>query len=474
MIRMRFAVVIATPLLALAAAGCGSTSNDKAGGARGKPVVLTLASHEMGADVQEWIDAVARLSGGSLRIEVKRGWRGHEVDYEKHTLADVRSGKVDLASIPAQAYDTFGVRSFQALLAPFLIDSYALERSVLASDLPGQLLPGIKPLGVVGISLLPGELQKVLSVDTPMLGPSDYRGAQIGIRPSELAARSFRALGATSKDLAPGGDFDGFEQGVFQIVANGYEDATPDETLPINVNFWPRVTSVVVNEKKYDALAPEQREILRDAGRDALGPAMKRLAHEQDEALDVICNLPERDFLFLKATPSDLAALRRAVRPVYRRLDRDPATRRAVKSITAMKKNVTAEPIPSCPGALPRRVSAHAAAVAVNVDLNKTGPTTWQGTVTSKQLGRGRFALQGHVYFSKLIPRHYLEFKARFPKGQLRGCVISGPGVIAGASRALRRYVGLSLRFRGFTKKGDQSHMHGGFKSDAPTGLLCH
>jgi TRAP-type C4-dicarboxylate transport system substrate-binding protein len=489
---MRFAVVLGAALLALAAAGCGRTSNDKVGGARGKPVVLTLASHETGADPQEWIDAVERLSGGSLRIEVKRGWRGHEVAYEKHTLADVRSGKVDLASIPARAYDSFGVKSFQPLLAPFLIDSYALERKVLGSDLPGQLLPGIKPLGVVGIALLPGELQKVLSVGTPMLGPSEYRGTAIGISPSELAARSFRALGAIPKDLARGGDtsrVEGVEQGLFQIVASGYEADTPGETLPVNVNFWPRLASIVMNERKYDTLAPEQREVFRNAGREALGPAVKRLARDQDEALDVICDLPGGDFLFLLATPSDLAALRRAVRPVYRRLERDPATRRAIKSITAMRKSVTPELLPSCPGGRPRHVSANAAAVPMNVtgDLNKTGPTTWQGTVTSRQLGRGRLVLQGQVYFSKLIARRYLEFKARFSRVQLRGCVVAafipgprggygwdGPGAIAGASRALRKYVGLALRFRGITKKGDLSHMHGGFRSVTSTGLLCH
>jgi TRAP-type C4-dicarboxylate transport system substrate-binding protein len=492
MIRTRFAPFAAAALLAMAAAGCGGASRDKAGGSRRKPVVLTLASHETGAEAPEWVDAVKRLSNGSLRIEVKNSWRGSEVDYEKHTIADVRSGKVDLATIPARAYDTLGVRSFQALLAPFLIDSYALERKVLEGDVPSQALAGVKPLGVAGITLIPGGLQKILSVGEPMLAPSDYRGTKIGIRPSELAEGTFRALGAIPRDLAPGGDtlrLSGAEQDVSQIVANRYEAGTPDETLPINVNFWPRVVSIVMNDKTYFASSHQQREVLRNAGREALGPAMKRLAQDQDEALDVICDLPERDFLFLSATRSNLAALRRSVRPVYHELDRDPATRRAIKSITAMRKDVTPEPVPPCPGRPTRHASANAADVALNVkgDLNKTGRTTWEGTATSRQLGRGRLVLEGHVYFSKLIPRPYLEFKARFPKGKLRGCVVTaivpgrhgdyrwdGPGAIAGASRALHKYVGLTLRFSGRTKASDLGHVQGGFRSDAPTGLLCN
>jgi TRAP-type C4-dicarboxylate transport system substrate-binding protein len=482
----------AAVLLALAGAGCGGASNDKAGGARRNPVVLTLVSHEKGMEVQEWIDAVERLSGGSLRIDVKRDWRGHEVDYEKNTIADVRSGKVDLASIPARAFDTFGIRSFQALLAPFLIDSYALERKVLGSDLPDQMLPGVTSLGVVGIALLPGGLQKALSVDTPMLAPSDYRGTRIGIRPSEVAARTFRALGAIPKDLAPGGDifaFDGAEQDIFQIVASQYQESGAG-TLPVNVNFWPRVVSIVMNDKKHDALTAEQWDALRNGDREALGPTMKRLAQDQDDALDVICEVPrgEQSPLFLLASSSNLAALRRAVHPLYRQLDRDPATRSAIKSIAAIREHVIPEPPPSCPGSPRRHAGANAVPVALNVtgDLHKTGPTTWKGPVASKQLGRGRLVLEGHVYFSRLINRRYFAFKARFSRDELRGCGFNafvprphgdygwdGPGDITGASRALRKYVGLTLRFEGITRRSDLSHVHAGFTGDAPTGLTC-
>src|SRR6266545_7870625 len=107
---LRFALIAAAALLAPAAAGCGGGSSDRVGGTRPpQTVVLTIASHEGGADVLEWIEAVERLSHGSLRIEVKDGWRRNQVDYEKASIADVRLGKVDLASIPARSYDTLGV-----------------------------------------------------------------------------------------------------------------------------------------------------------------------------------------------------------------------------------------------------------------------------------------------------------------------------------------------------------------------------
>ena len=52
---------------------------------------------------------------------------------------------------------------------------------------------------------------------------------------------------------------------------------------------------------------------------------------------------------FLTASPADLAALRRAVQPVYGQLERDPPTRRYVQQIEAMaQKELPPEPAPGC------------------------------------------------------------------------------------------------------------------------------
>lgn len=502
--RTRFVLIAAAALLGLTTTGCGGgsndragdTSNDRAGGTRRpQTVVLTLASHETAANVGEWIDAVQRLSHGSLRIEVKDGWRRGEVDYEKKTIADVRAGKVDLASIPARAYDTLGVRSFQGLLAPFLIDSYALEQKVLAGDLPDRMLPGVKPLGVVGIALIPGGLQKILSISGPMLAPSDYRAhprKSIGIRPSEAAAGTFRALGAGYTDLAPGGDtgrIAGIEQDLVGIVANRYQSLTAGETLPANVNLWPGVTSLAMYDKAYAALSPAQRDALRSGGHAALGPTMRRLAHDERAALNVICNPPGNQipaYFFLTASPSNLTALHSAVQPVYRQLDRDLLTRTAIAAIEGMKKHVAPEAAPRCPGTRPPHAGAAAGALSVSGDLTATSHTTWEGTVTSTDLGRGRLVLKRHLLFRSFVTGRLLKLTARFSSGELRGCVAmaitptphgifrwGGPGVIVSASPRLRRYVGLSLRFGGITKANDLRHMRGGFVSDAPSGLPC-
>ena len=233
------------------------------------------------------VDAVRRLSHGSLRIVVKGGWRRREADYEKATIADVRAGRLSLASIPVRAYDSIGVKDFQGLLAPFLIDSYALERKVLASQIPARVLSGATPLGVHGIAVLPGPLQHILSIGGPMLAPSDYRAQEIAIQRSDVAASTIRALGTTrsnfADDISP--RVRGIETDLVDLLANRYNAVTADETLPSNVSFWPRVTSIVINDKAFAGLTGAQQRALQAAGRSALGPSMTRLARDEHNAL---------------------------------------------------------------------------------------------------------------------------------------------------------------------------------------------
>ena len=192
--------------MVLAASACSGSNVDKAGGTRTEPpVVLTLANHEEGPqDVQYWVEEVQRRSGGSLRIQVTNRWRDQEFAYDKATIADVQAGKVQLAKVNARVYDTVGVDSFQALVAPFLIDNHPLQRRVLESDLMGEMLAGTGKLGLVGLAVLPTRLRKPLGVSRPLVTVEDYRGARVGTREGEVAKATFAALGATPVDTIPG------------------------------------------------------------------------------------------------------------------------------------------------------------------------------------------------------------------------------------------------------------------------------
>jgi TRAP-type C4-dicarboxylate transport system substrate-binding protein len=321
-------------VLVLAAAGCGG-SVDKAGTPVARPLVLTLATHDDDEAYGTFAAAVSRLSGGTMRIRIAQNWRvtgtRRELDYERQTVSDVRNGKAPLGIVGVRVWDTLGVRSFEALLAPFLVDSLALEGRVLSGPLAARALESVRRDGVVGIALLPGRLRRPFGIRRMLVGPADYRGAKVAIRLSAVAEATFRALGASPAPEVPVDftGFDGAEIDPLTITQNGWDQGA--RGLTANVAFWPKAQTIVMNRSAYAALTPAQRRILAEAGREALAPELARIARDQRLGLSLLCS--DRGFRLATATPAEVAALRLAVQPVYDRIERDAFTRRWIAQI---------------------------------------------------------------------------------------------------------------------------------------------
>jgi TRAP-type C4-dicarboxylate transport system substrate-binding protein len=330
-------------------AGCGSSGFDKAGDSQPRhPVVLTLANFNGSTGELDGLEgAVWRLSGGTMRIDIKYRWRFGQVKPETGLIGDVRAGKADLGVVGSRAWDSVGVDSFRALGAPLLIDSYALQERVLRSPMTRQMLTGLRPLGLAGIGVLPGPLRKPLGITRPLLTPADYAGLTIGDQQSLVADATMNALGATPVWFPVAGPITGFgaaEEHISAIQGNQYDRA--GKYLTANVNLWPRPLVVFANGRTWAALTPAQRHILGQAvtGQQAAEANVVRGEERTDTA--TLCRRGRLHFL--TASPADLAALRQAVQPVYVQLERDPQTRRYIRQIEAMRKMTPAEPAPRC------------------------------------------------------------------------------------------------------------------------------
>jgi len=336
---MKTAVGIALAL-ALSAAGCTGRSIDKAGSpVSTKPLVLTLAAHDDDEAYAAYAAAVKRLSGGSVRIRIAPNWRvtgtRSEIDYERGIVTDVRRGKVPLGIVGVRIWDTLGVNSFQALVAPFLIQNLVTEGRALRSPLVPQALASVRRAGVVGVALLPGRLRRPFGITRMLVAPADYRGAKIGIRLGRVAEATFAALQATPRGYIPVDftGFDGAETDPLTITENGWDQGV--KGLTANVVFWARTQTIVMNRRAFDALTSAQRRVLLAAGPAAIAPELTQLRREQRLGVSVLCG--DDGFRLATATPADTAALRRAVQPVYDRIERSAFTRRWIGEITRVR-----------------------------------------------------------------------------------------------------------------------------------------
>ena len=409
--------ILLAAALAVAAAGCGPGNLDKAGGAAPKPVVLTLANDS--ADLsgpRPFADAVSELSHGALQIKIEGPSRQlGDLDSETELIRAVQAGKAQLGVTGTQAFATVGVGSFQALQAPFLIDSYALERKVLDSDLSQQMLTALKPTGLVGLSLLPGVFARPFGFSRPLLAASDYRGAKIGILPSLVDEETFRALGAIPDSAGQLAGLNGIETDV-QSADTAFD--RPGATLTGNVIFWPWPGVLFMNQRAFESLTAGQRgELFRAAAEARAAPIY--LGNDTAYVRD----LCRRGNKVVTASPADLAGLRVAVQPVYRTLEADPTTIGVIEQITSMRQAMGGSPD-----------SVTCASTGNTGQSNTTSSPlegTWQVTYTEQELlAAGADPLA--IYLSKETWGH---FSLTLSSGHWWLRLISGDPAVAATYR---------------------------------------
>ena len=362
-VRLRHARLVAPLLAGVLAAGCaGTVGGDKAGGLAhvAAPVVLRLADTPYDVSdspaVKYFVRRVEQLSRGTIRIAVTNQWGSYAPDSEVQVIHAVASGRFDLGWVGSRVFDTVGVTSFDALSAPMLIDNYQLEKAVVASSIPSQMLTGIRRVGLAGLGVFGAALRYPISVRRALLAPSDWQKIRFGTYRSGVQEDAIRALGAEPVEAFATDRTDDLASGkiqAFELDLTRYLRAVGvplAKYVSLNVPLWPEFDVLVANPARLRSLGAQQRRWMREAAADAASRSVE-LAQDTASVNERACRQGAR---FRYASPADLAALRRAFTVVYRQLARNPRTSASLDQIQTLKD---APPLgPSV--ALPRSCSA--------------------------------------------------------------------------------------------------------------------
>jgi TRAP-type C4-dicarboxylate transport system substrate-binding protein len=363
-------------VIALTSAACSGVPQggvDKVAGGD-EPTVLTMADLSGGLyhnpALQLFVDDVAEGSGGSIQIEVVSEWGGFADGVEKLVVDDVASGEADIAWLPTRAFESMGLEEFRALNAPMLIDSYAVQEAVLASDIPAEMLPSLDQLGVSGLAMLADGLRKPISVEAPLLTLEDYEGITFTSTLSDTHSESIRALGANAavaiaQDRSVGlrnGEIQGFEMNLLAYRTNDNQYMAP--YVAANVNLWASPVVLFANPQTLDGMDADTRKAILAAAANAAEQSGTIVDVDSSE-MDILCDVGAR---FANATPEDLAAMRDAFQPVYVSLAENATTAGFISRIEEIKASTEPEPglnLPAgCTGASPIVVSVDSDVIA--------------------------------------------------------------------------------------------------------------
>ena len=319
------------------------------------PLVLRLANGYGDLDdlpaVAHFVDRVEELSAGEMVITVADSYGNFAEDVEERIVSHVAAGHMDLAWVGTRAFDTMGVSSFQALTAPMLVDSYALQDELIDSGMTDEMMEGLDDVGVMGLSVLAGGLRKPIGTDGPIIAPADWQGIGFGTYTSQGQEDAIRALGATParvfgprrEPAVASGTIHGFEMGLAIYQDPKWVDLAPHATA--NVTLWPQMDVLIVNPDRFETLTQEQQGWLQEAADDAADRSAS-LADTDARSIEAACQTGAR---FAMASEDELAALADAFAPVHTDLEGDPQTQAFIEQIQALKRSVSADAEPVIP-----------------------------------------------------------------------------------------------------------------------------
>lgn len=343
----------------ITAFGLAACGDDSSGGsssdAAGEKVTLKLAyvttqQHPYGIAIDAFIKDVATASEGRITIEPLPSYPQSEIQL----LADVRAGTVDMATISTAIWDSAGINAFQALQAPFLINNYGLEGTIINGDIGKKMITeaSTKAGDITVLAIHEGGLRKPLGTKKALTSPADFTGLKIRAVQSKVLAEGLKALGAEPDPLPlpevyqalQNGTVDGMEANLGLVAANKYYEVAKFVTG--NVNFWPFPTALTVNQATLDTLSAEDQKILTDAAAKVPAQSLGIVSAASTLPQDLVdCGIQ-----FATASDADKAALEAAGQTAIAELSKDPLTAGFITEIQAVKKAAPAgDPPPPFP-----------------------------------------------------------------------------------------------------------------------------
>jgi TRAP-type C4-dicarboxylate transport system substrate-binding protein len=337
----------------LALVGCSASTSTPT-----KVRVLSLAhidGDSSGDPAIDWFTSeVARVSHGKLQIKTKWECCGDATSTETNLVSGVKSGKFDLGWVGTRVFADLGIHSAEALTAPMMIDSYALEGAVVQSSAGKDALAGVTSAGVTPLALEPGLLRRPIVAKSALVAPSDWQGITFDVFPSKDNAAAIQALGAKPVQLGFADRDDGIANGSIRGLENSivFEQTEKSVAAPFitsNVVLWPRISALIANPKIEHGLSKKQRAWLTEAA----GAVEKRtpdLAKADSAAATELCQGAGH---FAISTADQLAQMRAAFANTYRQLRTDTGSAKLMDNLDTMRGSVGQDAaLPLSPGCL--------------------------------------------------------------------------------------------------------------------------
>lgn len=246
---------------------------------------LTPDSHYQAAALK-FKEVIEAGSKGEIKVSV---FPQSQLGGEVKMIQSARTGAI-AAVITAGPPVENTVPEFSALSLPYLFDSVDQANAVLQGPFGDKMLKKIDEKGLVGLSFFSVFERSVFGA-RPVRAVGDLKGMKIRVLQGPGFIKTYEALGAQPTPMAYSEVFVALQNGVVDGAEASPEQVVQDKFVEVtkffNLTKTHYMTSLVLMSKvRFDALKPEQQDLVRRAAREASKASIEAYKRTYQEGMD--------------------------------------------------------------------------------------------------------------------------------------------------------------------------------------------
>ena len=159
---------------------------------------------------------VAKESKGRMRIDI---YPSEQLGTERQLLELLQIGSVGMTKVSAAVLENFA-SPFQVLSLPYIFRDEAHQFEVLDGPIGSELLVGLEPYRLRGMTFYDAGSRSFYTKDRPILSPDDLAGLKLRTQESATAMELVRSLGGSPTPIAWGELYSALQQGIVDGAEN--------------------------------------------------------------------------------------------------------------------------------------------------------------------------------------------------------------------------------------------------------------